>query len=67
MIKILTVIVSCDDNLYIALCPELDIVSQGKAIVQAKGNLREAIELFDENSDPIEIGRRHLRKLDAPT
>ncbi|MEK7450095.1 MAG: hypothetical protein AAB019_11515 [Planctomycetota bacterium] len=29
-----------------ALCPELDIVSQGNVVETARDNLREAIELF---------------------
>ena len=33
-------------NGFVALCPELDIASQGKSIEDARKNLQEALELF---------------------
>ena len=39
---------------YVALCPELDIASQGDTIEQARDNLREALELFLETASPEE-------------
>ncbi|MCK4319326.1 type II toxin-antitoxin system HicB family antitoxin [Candidatus Micrarchaeota archaeon] len=33
---------------YIALCPELDVASQGNTIEQAIKNLKEAVELYIE-------------------
>lgn len=41
-----------------ALCPELDIASQGESEVRARENLREALELFLEDADPQEVARR---------
>ncbi|HEX9731502.1 MAG TPA: type II toxin-antitoxin system HicB family antitoxin [Thermoanaerobaculia bacterium] len=38
-----------------ALCPELDVASQGKTVEEARENLREAVELFLECADPSEI------------
>jgi len=42
---------------YVALCPELDIASQGESIEQAMHNLKEAVEGFFVAS-PAEIETR---------
>ena len=41
-----------------ALCPELDVASQGTTADDAKANLREAVELFLETASPEEIQTR---------
>ena len=41
-----------------ALCPELDIASQGDTIEEAKANLKEAVELFLECASREEIDDR---------
>jgi predicted RNase H-like HicB family nuclease len=43
---------------YVALCPELDIASQGDSVEQARENLREALELFFECASAEEVARR---------
>jgi len=43
---------------FVALCPELDIASQGDTVEEAKRNLREALELFLETASTEEIGQR---------
>lgn len=43
---------------YVALCPELDIASQGGTVEEARRNLTEALELFFETADASEIQRR---------
>jgi predicted RNase H-like HicB family nuclease len=43
---------------YVALCPELDIASQGNSVEQARENLREALELFLECASAEEVARR---------
>ncbi len=43
---------------YSALCPEIDIASQGDTEEEARENLREAIELFFEDVDADELARR---------
>lgn len=53
-----TAIVEKEGNLYVALCPEIDAASQGKSVEEATANLKEAVELFLECSDPEEIKRR---------
>ena len=53
-----TAIVEREGNLYVALCPELDVASQGATVEQATANLKEAVELFLECADQEEIKRR---------
>lgn len=43
-----TAIIERDGNMFVSLCPELDIASQGYTIEEARQNLREAVELFLE-------------------
>jgi len=44
--------------MYVALCPELDVASQGRTVEEATANLKEAVELFLECADQEEIARR---------
>ncbi len=53
-----TAIIEREGDGYVALCPELDIASQGDSVEQAKSNLAEALELFFEVADPVEIKNR---------
>ena len=53
-----TAVIERDDDWYVALCPELDIASQGKSVEEARHNLIEAIELFFETASPSEIRER---------
>jgi Uncharacterised protein family (UPF0150). len=57
--KQLTAIIHKEDDIYVSLCPELDIASQGKNIEEAKGNLKEAVELFFECASEEEIKQRY--------
>jgi len=56
--KQLTAIIEREDDWYVALCPELDVASQGKTIEEARDNLIEAVELFFEIASPSEIEDR---------
>jgi predicted RNase H-like HicB family nuclease len=53
-----TAIISREDEWYVALCPELDIASQGKTVEEARSNLIEALELIFEVASPAEIQER---------
>ena len=53
-----TAILEKEGDLYVALCPELDVASQGKTVEEATANLKEAVELFLECADPAEIAER---------
>ena len=43
---------------FVALCPEMDIASQGDSVEGARSNLIEALTLFFEEANPSEIERR---------
>jgi predicted RNase H-like HicB family nuclease len=53
-----TVIIEKEDDMYVGLCPELDIASQGNSVEDARENLKEAIELFLETASPSEVKER---------
>lgn len=53
-----TAILEREGDVYVALCPELDIASQGKTVEEATANLKEAVELFLECASPKEIEQR---------
>lgn len=53
-----TAIIEKEDNLYVSLCPELDIASQGETVEEAKANLIEALELFFETARFSEIANK---------
>ena len=54
----MTAIIEREDDGFVALCPELDIASQGGSIEEARANLTEAVTLFFEVADAPEILRR---------
>jgi len=54
----LTAIIEKEDDGYVALCPEVDVASQGDSVSEARNNLREALELFFETASEQEIGAR---------
>jgi len=54
----LTAIIEREDDGFIALCPELDIASQGASIEEARSNLIEALTLFFEAASPAEVSLR---------
>ncbi len=53
-----TGIIEREGDGYVALCPELDIASQGRTLEEARRNLVEAIELFFETAEPSEVRPR---------
>jgi predicted RNase H-like HicB family nuclease len=54
----LTAILKREGDGYVALCPELDVASQGETVNEARENLREALDLFVETASPAEVGER---------
>lgn len=58
MSRTLTAVIQRENSGYVALCPELDVASQGDTIESACENLREALELFFECASPDEIQER---------
>jgi len=58
-----TAIIERDGELYLALCPELDVASQGDTVEEARRNLLEAVGLFLESADSTEIEARLHREV----
>ncbi len=54
----LTAVIEREGSGYVALCPQLDIASQGDTVEEARANLTEALTLFFETADRSEIDRR---------
>lgn len=54
----MTAIIEREDGGFVALCPELDIASQGETIEEARTNLQEALQLFFETASETEIDSR---------
>ena len=54
----LTAMIEREGDGYVATCPELDVVSQGRTIEEARLNLVEAVEGFFDAASPSEIRRR---------
>ena len=50
-----TALIEREGNGFVALCPELDIASEGRTLDEARNNLAEALELFFESASPEEV------------
>lgn len=53
-----TAVLEKEGSEFVALCPELDVASQGETIEVAMNNLREAVELFLECASQEELQQR---------
>ena len=58
MTRVFTAAIHREGDGYVALCPELDVASQGDSIEEARENLREAVALFLETASPEEVKDR---------
>ena len=58
MTRHMTAIVEREGEGYVALCPEVDVASQGASVTEARENLAEALALFFETAPGEEIDRR---------
>ena len=56
-IKTLTAVVHKEEDMYVASCPEVGTVSQGKTIEEAIASLKEATELYLEEFPLKDIER----------
>ena len=54
----MTAIIEREGDGFVALCPELDIASQGATIEEARANLIEALTLFFETASSSEVALR---------
>ena len=46
-------IVWTEEGMYVAWCPDVDVVSQGKSVEEALNSLKKAIELYLEDEDAV--------------
>lgn len=53
-----TALIEREGDGYTALCPEVDVASQGDSIEEARDNLMEALELFFECASSEEVKQR---------
>jgi len=53
-----TAIFNREGDLWVALCPELDVASQGSSVDEAEVNLKEAVDGFLAAADAVEIAHR---------
>lgn len=51
-------IIAREGDGFFALCPELDIASQGATVEEARANLIEALTLFFETASDSEVTQR---------
>jgi predicted RNase H-like HicB family nuclease len=51
-VQTFTAVIHREDPWYVAECPEVGVVSQGKSIEEAVANLKEATELYLEEFPP---------------
>ena len=58
MTRPLTAVLIREDSGCVALCPEMDVASQGDSVEEARANLREAMELFLECASSAEVEAR---------
>lgn len=64
MTETLTALIEREGNLYVATCPQFDVVTQGRTVEEARDNLKEAVELFLECASPAEIRHARLARQD---
>jgi predicted RNase H-like HicB family nuclease len=60
-----TAVLHKEGELYVAECPEVGTVSQGKSIEDAVANLREATELYLEEFPDVPSGRPFITVFEA--
>ena len=53
-----------EDDAYVAQCLEIDVASQGESEQEALANLREALELYFDDTDPVDVEPATIAHLD---
>ncbi|CVK32559.1 MAG: type II toxin-antitoxin system HicB family antitoxin [Methanoculleus bourgensis] len=59
MMRVFTAILHKEEDVYVAECPEVGTVSQGRTVEEAVANLKEATELYLEEF-PLDDGQRPI-------
>jgi predicted RNase H-like HicB family nuclease len=65
VVRTFTAVIHKEDDLYVAECPEVGTVSQGYTIEEAIANLKEATELYLEESPLPDVGRPLVTTFEA--
>jgi predicted RNase H-like HicB family nuclease len=60
-----TAVIHREDDLYVALCPEVGTASQGKTVEEAVYNLKEATELYLEEFPLLKVERSFMTTFEA--
>ncbi len=63
--KTLTAVVHKEDDWYVAECPEMGTASQGKTFDEAVANLKEATELYIEETNAVPNDRSVITTFEA--
>ncbi len=64
-VRTFTAVIHKEDDLYVAECPDVGTVSQGYTIEEAIANLKEATELYLEESPLPDVGRPLVTTFEA--
>ena len=67
MTRTFTALIHKEDDWYVADCPEVGTVSQGKTVEEAVANLKEAIELYLEEFPMSETNHPLLTTFEVAT
>ncbi len=59
------VIIQKEENWYVAKCLDNNVASQGKTIEESIKNLKEALELYYENEEPISPKETYVTTLEV--
>jgi predicted RNase H-like HicB family nuclease len=62
-----TAVLHREEDMYVAECPEVGTVSQGRTIEEAVANLKEATELYLEEFAPTSIEKPILTTFEVTT
>jgi predicted RNase H-like HicB family nuclease len=64
-VQTFTAVIHKENDLYVADCPEVGIVSQGRTVEEAVANLKEATELYLEEFPLPNVSRPLLTTFEA--
>ncbi len=53
-----TALIEKEGDAFVATCPELEVVSEGDTVEEARDNLAEAVSIVLEEASPDELKRR---------
>jgi len=64
-VQTLTAVIHREEDLYVAECPEVGTVSQGRTVEEAVANLKEATELYLQEFPMSSLSRALLTTFEA--